>query len=805
MQFPKSWLYEFVAPDWSADRLSHELTMLGLEVETERLAAPPFTGVVVGRVLSTAQHPNADKLKVCEVDVGSPTPLVIVCGAPNVVPGMLVACARVGAVLPPGDNGKAFVIGESKLRGVDSAGMLCSARELGLSQDHAGLMALATDAPLGTDLRSALDLDDVIYEIKLTPDKGHCLSITGVAREVAAGASVPFKAPSWTAVAATIDDRTQVTIVDPDLCGRFASRIVRDVDATAPTPAWLRDRLERCGLRSISALVDISNYVMLELGQPSHVFDLDRISGAITARWAHEGETLTLLNGDAVTLTATTGVVADERGPLAIAGIMGGQSTMVGDATRNVFVEAAFWWPDAIRGRAKHYGISTDAGHRFERGVDFASGAATVDRITRLIVDICCGRAGPVGDLVAALPERNPVSMRVARAGRIIGMPVTAAQCTDAFDRLGLSWTADGDALVVEPPSRRFDIEREEDLIEEVARMVGFERIPVRLPIGPLAMRRSVEGRRGNHDLRRLLAARGYQETVSYSFVDADRDRELTGIDDPIRLLNPIVSQMSVMRAGLASSLLPVLSYNLKHRADRVFVFEIGRVFKRDAGVVDTLSSVVGIDQPLRAGGLAFGPAVPEQWGVKPTRDVDFFDIKADVEALCSACGPVSFESTVHPALHPGRAAKVLLAGKVIGWIGELHPRHQQTWELPSAPILFELDVEPLLTVLVPDFQEVARYPVVRRDMAFVVDQSRAAESVRQSMLSAITEAAPELVSNITLFDEYRGKGLLYNEKSLAFRIVLQDTAATLLDERVDSVTAKIVERLSLSGAQLRR
>ncbi|CAN5323672.1 phenylalanine--tRNA ligase subunit beta [soil metagenome] len=805
MQFPKSWLHDFVDPNWSADQLSHELTMLGLEVESERPAAPAFTGVVVARVRSTAQHPNADKLKVCEVDHGSGTALTIVCGAPNVAPGMQVACARVGAVLPPGENGKPFVIGASKLGGVDSAGMLCSARELGLSQDHAGLMALATDVPLGTDLRSALDLDDVIYEIKLTPDKGHCLCIAGIAREVAAGASVPFEPPIWAPVDATIADRAQVTIADDDLCGRFAGRIVRGVDAAAATPAWLRDRLERCGLRSISALVDISNYVMLELGQPSHVFDLDQVAGAIVARWAREGESLTLLNGQQVTLAANTGVVADQRGPLAIAGIMGGQSTMVGDATRNVFIEAAFWWPDSIRGRAKQYGISTDAGHRFERGVDFMLGATAVDRITRLVIDICGGQAGPIDDVVAALPERAPVAMRVARAARIIGMPLTAAQCTDAFDRLGLSWTAEGDVIRVMPPSRRFDIEREEDLVEEVARIIGFESIPVRLPAGELAMRRNAEGRRGNHDLRRLLAGRGYQETINYSFVDADQDRELTGIDDPIRLLNPIVSQMSVMRAGLASSLLPVLSHNLKHRADRVFLFEIGRVFRRNARVGDTLSTVVGIDQPLRAGGLAFGAALPEQWGVKPTRSVDFFDVKADVEALCSACGATVFESTVHPALHPGRAAQVSIGGKIVGWIGELHPRHQQRWELPSAPILFELDVEPLLAVLMPDFQEVARYPVVRRDLAFVIDQSVAAETVRQQMLAAITEAAPELVSNITLFDEYRGKGLLYNEKSLAFRIVLQDTAATLLDERVDSVTAKIVERLSRSGAQLRR
>ena len=532
MQFPESWLRSFVDPALSTDELSHALTMAGLEVEGLQPVAPPTTKIVVGQVLEVAKHPNADKLNVCQVDAGTGETLNVVCGAPNVSPGIKVPVALVGAQLPPAEaGGEPFAIKLSKLRGVESQGMLCSARELKLSEDHSGLLILPADTPIGQDIRETLNLDDTVFEIKLTPNKADCLSVFGVARETAAITGAPLKALDMPPVAAALDEKLPVKILAPDLCGRFSGRVIRGVNAHAKTPQWMVERLERSGQRSISALVDISNYVMLELGRPTHVFDLDKIHGGIEVRWGRKGETLKLLNGNTVELDETVGVIADDRHVESLAGIMGGDSTAVSLDTTNIYLEAAFWWPDAIRGRARKYNFSTDAAHRFERGVDYSTTVEHIERISQLILDICGGKAGPVDDQIVNLPTRAPVKMRVARAHRIIGIEIGADEIAQIFTRLGLAFERDGDTFSVTPPPYRFDIEIEEDLIEEVARIYGFEKIPARPPVAKSEMRPTNETKRSVHTIRHAVAARDYSETVNFSFVDAEWEQDFAGND----------------------------------------------------------------------------------------------------------------------------------------------------------------------------------------------------------------------------------------------------------------------------------
>ncbi|MDE1012396.1 MAG: phenylalanine--tRNA ligase subunit beta, partial [Paraburkholderia fungorum] len=560
MQFPESWLRTFVDPQLTTDELSHALTMAGLEVEDLRPAAPPTSKIVVGQVLEVVKHPDADKLNVCQVDAGTGATLNIVCGAPNVAPGIKVPVALVGAQLPPAEEGGTpFAIKLSKLRGVESQGMLCSARELKLSEDHSGLMILPEATPIGQDIRETLNLDDTVFEIKLTPNKADCLSVFGVARETSAITGAPLRPLEIKPAAVTLNETLPVKISAPDLCGRFSGRVIRGVNARAKSPQWMVQRLERSGQRSISALVDISNYVMLELGRPSHVFDLDKIHGGMDVRWGRKGETLKLLNGNTVELDETVGVIADEQHIESLAGIMGGDSTAVTLDTTNIYLEAAFWWPDSIRGRSRKYNFSTDAGHRFERGVDYATTVEHIERITQLILDICGGEAGPVDDQIVNVPKREPVKMRVSRANRIIGIKIDADEIAQIFTRLGLTFERDGDTFAVNPPSYRFDIEIEEDLIEEVARIYGFEKIPARPPVATSEMLPTNETQRSIHVIRHALAARDYAETVNFSFVDAEWEQDFAGNDKPVRLLNPIASQLSVMRTTLFGCLINVL------------------------------------------------------------------------------------------------------------------------------------------------------------------------------------------------------------------------------------------------------
>lgn len=808
MQFPESWLRTFVDPQLTTDELSHALTMAGLEVESLSKAAPPTSKIVVGRVLEVVKHPDADKLNVCQVDAGTGATLNIVCGAPNVAPGIKVPVALVGAELPPAEEGgKPFAIKLSKLRGVESQGMLCSARELKLSEDHSGLMVLPEDTPVGQDIRETLNLDDTIFEIKLTPNKADCLSVFGIARETAAITGAPLTPVDIRPVRVELDETLPVRIAAPDLCGRFSGRVIRGVNAHAKTPQWMVERLERSGQRSVSALVDISNYVMFELGRPSHVFDLDKIHGGIEVRWGKRGESLKLLNGNTVELDETVGVISDDRQVESLAGIMGGDSTAVTLDTTNIYLEAAFWWPDSIRGRARKYNFSTDAAHRFERGVDYATTVEHVERITQLILEICGGKAGPVDDQSVNLPQRAPVKMRVSRANRIIGVQIGADEIASIFTRLGLPFEREDDAFLVTPPSHRFDIEIEEDLIEEVARIYGFEKIPARPPVATSEMRATNETRRSIHDIRHALAARDYAETVNFSFVDAEWEQDFAGNDQPIRLLNPIASQLSVMRTTLFGSLISVLRHNLNRRADRVRVFEAGRVFLTDTAAKAGELTVEGYVQPKRVGALAYGSALDEQWGTA-TRAVDFFDVKGDLEALL-APATARFVKAEHPALHPGRSARIEVDGRAVGWIGELHPRLMQKYELPHAPVMFEVDADALIARALPAPTDVSKFPPVRRDIAVVVDQAVEVQALFDEMKKALAEEACRFVQKVVLFDEFRAKsntsgGLAAHEKSLAFRVTLQDAAGTLQDEVVDQAIQTLVERMARAGARLR-
>jgi len=809
MQFPESWLREFCNPPLSTQQLADTLTMAGLEVEELRPVAPPFTKIVVGEIKEAVQHPNADRLRVCQVDVGQGALLNIVCGAPNARAGIRVPCALVGAELPPGEDGKPFQIKLGKLRGVESQGMLCSARELKLSEDHGGLLELAADAPLGQDIRAHLKLDDTLFTLKLTPNLAHCLSVYGVAREVAALTGAPLKAPSFPPVAVKSQDKLKVKVSAPDLCGRFSGRVVRNVNTKAATPRWLVDRLARCGQRSVTALVDISNYVMFEFGRPSHIFDLDKIHGALDVRWGKPGEQLKLLNGNTVTVDGEVGVIADDVQVESLAGIMGGDATAVSDDTKNVYVEAAFWWPKAIAGRSRRYNFATDAGHRFERGVDPQLTVEHIERITQLIVDICGTpetACGPIDDQQVNLPKAQPVTLRVARAAKIIGMPLTQQQCAAALAGLGLPLKEGEGTITVTPPSYRFDLAVEEDLIEEVARMVGYNKLPHTPPKGPIRAKIRPEAQRSPFAVRRSLAALGYQETINYSFVDERWEHELAGNPNPIKLLNPIASQMGVMRSSLLGSLVQVLKFNLDRRAARVRVFELGRVFLRDASVKNSDSTVEGFDQPMRVAGMACGAAEALQWGEKE-RAVDFYDVKGDVEALLAPLKP-SFEPAQHPAMHPGRCAKVVVGGRAIGHVGELHPRWRQGYELPTAPVMFELELDAVLQRGVAAFTGVAKHQPVERDIAVIVAESVSHAALMQSVWAAPTQG---LLRDAILFDVYRAKpgaasaGLAVGEKSLAVRLTLNGEEATLTDEQIESAVQAVLGQLQGTlGARLR-
>ena len=791
MQFSELWLRSFVSPDLDTDQLGHLLTMAGLEVEEQDGVAAVFSKVVVAQIVEAEKHPNADKLRVCKVDAGQGELLQIVCGAPNAAAGLKIPCALVGADLA------GFGIKAAKLRGVESFGMLCSAKELGTSDESSGLLVLPEDAPIGMDVREYLSLDDTLFTIKLTPNRADCLSLTGIAREVAALTASPLTLPACEPVAAAHADVRAIVLDAPEACPRYSGRIIRGVNAKAPTPEWMKQRLARSGIRSISALVDVTNYVMLELGQPLHAFDNAKLNGAIHVRLPNPGEQVLLLNGQTITPAADTLLIADETRALALAGVMGGEDSGITLDTTDLFLESAFFAPDAIAGRARAYGFSSDASYRFERGVDFALAGQAMERATRLILDICGGSAGPVQEALAAdkLPARAPIRLRAARVRRVLGIALTADCVAEMFERLNLTVARDGEDFVVTPPSYRFDLEIEEDLIEEIARLHGYDNIPSVPPRGPISMLPRPEAKRDTMFIRRLVAGREYQEVINFAFVDEAWEKDFCGNADPVRLANPIASQMNVMRSSLIGGLVANVVTNRKRQTNRVRVFEIGRCFARDAAG----KPVDGFHQPVRLAALAAGFVRPEQWA-ETSRNVDFFDVKADLEALLFP-RVAEFERAAHPALHPGRSARVLLDGRAIGFIGELHPVWVQRHELGTAPVLFEIELDVLLDTVTPAYQELSRFPAVTRDLALVVDQDAAAAI----LLKGLQAVAPAIVQRIELFDQYQGKGVEPNRKSLAFRVVMQETQRTLEDVEVDAAMAALTRHAEENlGAKLR-
>ena len=796
MKFSESWLREWVNPGVDRDTLFEQLTMAGLEVEGAEAVAPAFTGVVVGEVVAVAAHPDADKLAVCEVSDGAER-WQVVCGAPNVRAGLVTAFARVGAVLP-GD----FRIKKAKLRGVESHGMLCSAAELGLGDDHDGIIELDAGLEPGTDLRAALALDDVTVELNLTPNRGDCLSIRGLAREVGVLNDLPVEEPGHVAVPATIDDAFPVALDAPAGCPRFLGRVIRGIDIEAKSPLWLTEKLRRAGLRSVDAVVDVTNYLMLELGQPMHAYDYNRLSEGVVVRMARSGEKLELLDGQEVALDADTLLITDAGGPIGIAGVMGGERSGTQSDTRDVFLECAFFAPLAVAGTARRYGLHTDASHRYERGVDSELQHRAIERATRLLLDIVGGEAGPVIEAVAPehLPERRQVRLRERRLHELLGVEIAAAEVDGALARLDFELVervddgADGVCWTVAAPSHRYDIEREADLVEEVCRIYGYNRVPARRPETELALRQVPLSRSPESQLKRFLADLGFQEAVTYSFVDPRLQDLLDPVATPLELANPMSSEQSVMRTNLLPGLVGTLRVNLFRQQERVRLFETGLCFE---------PGEAGLLQTSRLGGVCCGPRQPANWA-RQAEPTDFFDVKGVVERLMEWTGQadrVSYQPADDPVLHPGQAAMICLDGRPVGRVGRLHPEIEAALEITKPVYLFEIGGETILNRVQPRHRGISRFPSVRRDLALIVDRKVPAAAIE----STVRETLGELLTDFTLFDVYQGKGIDSNEKSLAVGLTLQDASATLTEDRIARCTQDVLAALERAvGARLR-
>nr|VFJ73431.1 MAG: phenylalanyl-tRNA synthetase beta subunit [Candidatus Kentron sp. FW] len=789
MRFSEKWLREWVDPPISTEELTAQLTALGLEVDSVEPAAPELDGIVVGNVLSVAKHPNADRLTVCSVDTGSEAPLTVVCGAPNVREGLRVPVAGIGARLADGTKMK-----RARIRGQESQGMLCSARELGLAASADGLMELAPDAGPGTTLSDHLALDDTCIEIDLTPNRGDCLSVAGIAREVGALNHCPLTPPTMAPVPSGIPDEFPVTLESPADCPRYVGRIIRNIDPAAQTPTWMRERLRRSGLRGISPVVDITNYVMLELGQPMHAFDLDKLAGEIKVRKAKQTETLSLLDGTEVTLRPDTLVIADARGPIALAGIMGGTESAVTETTRHIFLESAFFTPKSLAGQARHYALHTDSSHRFERGVDFESQRLAVERASALLLEIVGGEPGPIIERTSEsdLPRPTSVRLRKSRLQRLLGLSPSSETVSGVLTRLGMTVLTDTDDETwnVTPPAFRFDVAIEADLIEEIARVTGYDRIPVKRPVLPFVNRES-RAALSPARMRQVLVERGYREAITYSFVDPNTASLLgTDTESMLALQNPISTEMAVMRTTLLPGLLQAVLYNIRRQQPRVRLFETGLAFNRD----DDRGHENRLIQKQVLGAVATGPAFAEQWGI-PGRDVDFFDVKSDLEALLSLTGRAAeyrFVRSAHPALHPGQNAVIERAGHPIGWIGNIHPRIARAFKLVGNTLVFQIELAALDGPALPKYSPLSKFPAIRRDIAIIVDADILAGTVR----NFIRQSATDILKNIILFDEYRGKGINPNQKSLAFGLLFQDTSRTLQDMEIDGLVTEIMTAL---------
>ncbi|WP_139555833.1 phenylalanine--tRNA ligase subunit beta [Methylotetracoccus oryzae] len=791
MRLSERWLRTYVDPAADSGQLVHQLTMAGLEVDSAVPAAPAFSGVVVAEVEAIAPHPQADRLKVCQVGIGAAQPLQIVCGAPNVAVGMRAPLAVEGARLPGG-----MAIGRSKLRGVESQGMLCSAKELGLEDSASGLLPLPVDAPVGQDFREYLDLDDQILEVDLTPNRADCLSVEGIAREVAVLFGQAAPEPVSPSIAVIGSEVFPVAVTAPEACPRYLGRIIRNIRGGVVTPLWMKERLRRSGVRSLDPVVDVTNYVLLELGQPLHAFDLARLKGAIEVRFARAGDRLTLLNDQTVEPDTDTLVIADRDRPLALAGIMGGRDSAVTAETRDLFVECAFFAPTAISGRARRYGLATESSHRFERGVDPELQMRAIERCTQLIIDLVGGEPGPVFDVSepGTLPVRDEIVLRADRVEKVLGLAIDADLVESILRRLSMQVSSHSDGWRVRPPSFRFDITREIDLIEEVGRVYGYDRIPQRAPMLPATMQPATEHRLDADRFRDALVDRGYQEAITYSFVEPTLLQRLEPDVPSLAVKNPISAEMAVMRTTLWAGLLDAALKNQARQESRVRLFEVGAKF---------INAPEGLQQPNVLAGLAMGPRWPEQWSAA-AGEIDFFDIKGDLEAMFMLSGratELSFVTAEHPALHPGQTAAILIAGQRAGCLGMLHPALQKSLGFGQNVFLFELELAQSLGRRVPRFTPLSKFPRVRRDLAVVVDEVITSADV----VACVRAAGEDLIRRVVLFDVYQGTGIADGKKSIAFGLILQADDETLTDARVDQVVGLVMERLTTElAAELR-
>ncbi|WP_415900474.1 phenylalanine--tRNA ligase subunit beta [Neptuniibacter sp. QD48_11] len=797
MKFSEKWLRELVNPAISTQELVDQVTMAGLEVDEVEAAAKDFTGVIVGEILTAEQHPNADKLQVCTVTNGSEVAQVV-CGAPNARAGLKTAFATVDAVLPTPD-GKEFKIKKAKLRQVESFGMLCAEDELGISDDHDGIMELPADAPVGTCIREYLNLDDKVIDVDLTPNRGDCLSISGLAREVGVLNKAPVTFVADNAVEATIDATFPVELKDAADCPRYVGRVIRGINPQAETPLWMKQKLERSGVRSIDPVVDVTNYILLELGQPMHAFDLDKLSGGIVVRRAEQGEKLTLLDGQEVELNADTLAITDANGPVAIAGIMGGEPTSVTSETQNIFLESAFFNSISIAGRARSYGLHTDSSHRFERGVDWQLQNQAINRATELLLEIVGGEAGPAVETVNQdeLPAARQVFLRHSKVNAMLAFEMPADEIEEILTRLGLvvEKTSTEGEWHVSVPSYRFDIAIEVDLIEELARVYGYNNLPVRTPTASMPIKANDETKVTIQNVRRALIARGYQEAITYSFIEAGLQKQFDDQFEGIALANPISAEMAVMRTTIWPGLVKALQYNQNRQQARVRLFESGQRFLPTSGDEIIQENVVA--------GLLAGARDPEGWNAGKDQ-VDFFDIKGDLESLLSLGGAedeFTFVADRHVALHPGQTARIERNGEKVGYIGALHPNLVKELGLNGAVYLFEINQAALTQGKLPRYQEISKFPESRRDLALIVDEGVAFDSVRQ----LAEKEAGEFVKEVTLFDVYQGQGIEKGRKSLAVGLTWQHPSRTLNDEEINSATSAVISALASEfGASLR-
>lgn len=781
MKFSEQWLREWVNPAIDTETLCEQLTMAGLEVDGVEPAAPDFSGVVIGEILEAEQHPNADKLRLCAVSTGENTHQII-CGAPNARKGIKVAVAEVGAVLPGN-----FKIKRAKLRGVESLGMLCSESELGLSDESDGILELAADAPIGTDFRDYLKLDDQCIEVDLTPNRGDCLGVRGIAREVGVVNNLDITLPALEPVEDQIEDTVKIELQAPEACPRYVGRIIRGVNPKAETPLWMVEKLRRSGIRAIYPLVDITNYVLLELGHPMHAFDLREIKGGIRVRFPESGEKLVLLDGREVELSEDTLLIADHERPLALAGVMGGEHSGIADDTCDVLLESAWFHPLAIVGKARHYGMHTDASHRYERGVDPELQVVAMHRATELVIEICGGSAGKLVDQRSDEHRQHaePIQLRRSRIERLLGVSLPTEEIEGILTRLELIPTVNDEGWTVSVPSHRFDINIEADLIEEIARIYGYNNITAQKSQGEMAMLTNPEHEHDLYQLKRFLADRGYQEAITYTFVDPSLQNLMFPESNAKRLMNPISADMSDMRVSLMPGLVSTLHRNQSFRESRVRLFETGLRFENTDDALQQIPTIVG---------LIYGPRQSDNWE-NDKAVVDFYDLKGDVEALLTLCGhaDVSFEVATHSALHPGQSAMISVAGKKAGYIGAIHPAIAQKIKLAGPVFMFELDLELLSSGSIPSYQPWSKFPSSTRDLAVVVDESVTADD----LLKKVHELAGECLQKARIFDIYRGKGVDFGRKSVALGLIFSDFSTTLTDTEVNEVMSKIVEGLS--------